>query len=122
MLTCEICGQACKTVQGLAGHRRLKHSVVSGETSAGDQSAAVAVMGEQSGDRSQQSSQQSSERSIMDFFRECHESGELSNVVGGIVRDAVRQVFEDPEVQKMLDDVWELHHRRGMDVLREFVQ
>jgi len=103
MLSCEICGKECKTVQGLVGHRRLKHSVVSGEISAGDQSggvaAAVGVMGEQSGDRSEQSS----ERTIMDFFRECQESGELSNVVGGIVRDA----FEDPEVKKMFRDAFE---------------
>ena len=106
MLSCEICGKECKTVQGLVGHRRLKHLVVSDETSAGDQSggagAAVPVMGEQSGDRSEQSSQQSSERTIMDFFRECQESGELSNMVRGIVRDA----FEDPEIQKMLEDAF----------------
>jgi len=118
MLSCEICGKECKTVQGLVGHRRLKHAVVSGETSAGDQSggaaAAVGVMGEQSGDRSEQSSQQSSERRIIDCLRELLESGELSKMVGGAVRDA----FEDPEIQKMLEDVWELHHRRGMDVLR----
>jgi len=110
MLSCEICGKECKTVQGLVGHRRLKHLVVSDETSAGDQSggaaAAVAVMGEQSGDRSEQSSQQSSERSIMDVVRELLESGEFSNIVSRSVRDA----FEDPEVKKML----ELYRQRGM--------
>ena len=113
MLSCEICGKECKTVQGLVGHRRLKHSL-------GGAGAAVAVMGEQSGDRSEQSSQRSSERTIMDFFREYQESGELSKMVCGVVRDAVRDAFEDPEIQKILEDA--LDHRRGMDVLREFVQ
>jgi len=45
VLTCEICGQECKTAQGLSGHRRLKHLVVSGGSSGGDQSAQGSVSG-----------------------------------------------------------------------------
>jgi len=49
MLTCEVCGKECKTAQGLSGHRRLKHSVVSGGSSGGDRSDQGSVSG---GDRS----------------------------------------------------------------------
>ena len=49
MLTCEICGQECKTVQGLIAHRRLKHLVVNGGRSGDDRSDQGSVSG---GDRS----------------------------------------------------------------------
>jgi len=56
MLTCEVCGKECKTAQGLSGHRRLKHSVVSGGSSGGDRSDQGSVSG---GDRSANAGQQS---------------------------------------------------------------
>jgi len=45
MLTCGICGKECKTRQGLIAHRRLKHLVVNGETTGGDQSGQRSVNG-----------------------------------------------------------------------------
>jgi len=70
VLNCEICGQECKTAQGLSGHRRLKHLVVSGGSSGGDQSDQDSVSGgDRSGERSGESGQGGLSQRAMDALR-----------------------------------------------------
>ena len=120
MLTCEICGKECRTVQGLIAHRRLAHLVVNGETNGGDQSDKGSVSGsersgEWSGDRSEgekaaaavvavvagdqsmgegsgdESSDERVHRLIQGWSRQYEETGELDPEFRDLLRDLVQE-------------------------------
>lgn len=147
MLTCEICGKECKTAQGLSGHRRLKHLVVSGGSSGGDQSDQGSVSG---GERSDQGSVSGGDQSgdhSGDYLKAAaavavvgagvvagDQSSEGSEGEPGgpwaerkilsIIREHQETGEWDPEFLEVVKKValeWEREvHERGMDALRTF--
>ena len=120
MLTCEICGKECKTAQGLSGHRRLKHSVVSGGSSGGDQSDQGSVSGgdhsgEWSGDHSEAEKAAAAVVAVVGagVVAGDPDSEWTESKILGFVREHQETGVWDPEFPELVKDVLEYQHGIG---------